>query len=50
MATHCQQIARDNNFTATDEEIKEQAKNLARNQYLRYGLASVLISMLKVWQ
>lgn len=34
-------IARDNNFTATDEEIKEQAKNLARNQYLRYGLASV---------
>jgi trigger factor len=34
-------IARDNNFTVTEEEIKEQAKNLARNQYLRYGLANV---------
>jgi len=34
-------ITRDNNFTATEDEIKEQAKNIARNQYLRYGLANI---------
>lgn len=34
-------IAQENNFKISDEEIKKQAKTLARNQYLRYGLANV---------
>jgi trigger factor len=34
-------IAKENDLKITEEEIREFAKNLARNQYLRYGLTNV---------
>jgi trigger factor len=34
-------IAKENEIKITEEEIREFAKNSARNQYLRYGLANI---------
>jgi trigger factor len=34
-------IAKENEIKITEEEIREYAKNFARNQYLRYGLANI---------